>query len=60
MSTLLMTMDHSQSYVTIDGRTVGQSVLMSSIWGPKPDFYYCETVEELFMWSALSDEKTGL
>jgi hypothetical protein len=32
----------------------------SGIWGPRPDFCYCQTVAGLFMWSALSDGRTGL
>jgi hypothetical protein len=30
------------------------------MWGLRPDFYYCQTVAGLFMWGALSDERTGL
>jgi hypothetical protein len=30
------------------------------IWGLRPDLYYCWTVAGLLMWSALSDERTGL
>jgi hypothetical protein len=30
------------------------------IWGPSPDFCYCQTVTGLLMWGALSDEKAGL
>jgi hypothetical protein len=30
------------------------------IWGLRPDFYYCQTVEGILMWGALSDEKMGL
>jgi hypothetical protein len=29
-------------------------------WGLRPDFYFCQTVACLLMWSALSDESTGL
>jgi hypothetical protein len=35
-------------------------VLSSPIWGPRPDFCYCNTVAGLLMWGALSDERTGL
>jgi hypothetical protein len=42
-------------------RSVGQSVLeVSTIWGLRPDLYYCQTVVGLLMWDALSDERTGL
>jgi hypothetical protein len=42
-------------------QSVGQSVLVSSpIWGPRPDFCYCQTVAVLFMWGSPSDERTGL
>jgi hypothetical protein len=30
------------------------------IWGLGPDLYYCQTVADLLMWGALSDERTGL
>jgi hypothetical protein len=30
------------------------------IWGLRPEFYYCQTVADLWMWGALSDERTGL
>jgi hypothetical protein len=44
-----------------DWRSVGQSVLVSSpIWGPRPDFCYCQTAVVLSMRGPLSDEKTGL
>jgi hypothetical protein len=45
----------SKSYC--DWRSVGQSV--SKSWC-RPDIYYCLTVTVLFLWGALSDERTGL
>jgi hypothetical protein len=30
------------------------------MWGLRPDFYYGKTVVGVFMWGALSDERTGL
>jgi hypothetical protein len=30
------------------------------MWGSWPDIYYCLTVTVLFLWEALSDERTGL
>jgi hypothetical protein len=32
----------------------------SPIWGPRPDFCYCQTFAVLSMGGALSDERTGL
>jgi hypothetical protein len=32
----------------------------SPIWGSRPDIYYSLTVTVLFLWGALSDERTGL
>jgi hypothetical protein len=32
----------------------------ASIWGLRPDFYYCQTVVGLLIWCAPSDERTGL
>jgi hypothetical protein len=30
------------------------------IWGLRPDLYYCLTLAGLLIWSALSDERSGL
>jgi hypothetical protein len=30
------------------------------VWGPRTDFYYCQTVAGLLMWGTLSDERMGL
>jgi hypothetical protein len=50
-----------QSNLCYDRWSFRQSVLVSClIWGPRPDFCYCQTVADLFMWGALYDEKTGL
>jgi hypothetical protein len=32
----------------------------ASVWGPRPDCSYCQTVTGLLMWGAHSDERTGL
>jgi hypothetical protein len=43
--------------------TVSRPVLswcQAPIWGPRPDFYYCQTLAGLLMWSSLSVETTGL
>jgi hypothetical protein len=50
----------SQSHVTIDGQSASLSWCQATIWGPKPDFYYCQTVARLMMWCAFSDERKGL
>jgi hypothetical protein len=35
----------SKIYVTTDGQSAGLSWCQTPIWGPRPDFYYCQTVE---------------
>jgi hypothetical protein len=41
--------------------TVSQLVLVSSpIWGSWPDIYYWLTVTVLYLWGALSDDRTAL
>jgi hypothetical protein len=42
--------------------TVSQPVShgVGPIWSSWPDIYYCLTVTVLFLWGALSDERTGL
>jgi hypothetical protein len=49
-----------QSYVTTDGQSASVSWNKAPIWGLRPDFYYCLTVAGLLVWSADSDERTGL
>jgi hypothetical protein len=34
--------------------------MSSLIWGSSPDIYFFLTVKVLFLWGALSDERTGL
>jgi hypothetical protein len=46
----------SQSHIVTDGQSVSKSWCRAS-W---PDIYYCLTVTVLFLWGALSDERTGL
>jgi hypothetical protein len=48
------------SYITTDGQSASLSWCQAPIWGLRPDFYYCQTIAVLFMWGALSDERTGL
>jgi hypothetical protein len=40
--------------------TASLSWCQASIWGPRPDFNYCETVSGLLMWGVFSHERTGL
>jgi hypothetical protein len=56
----LSTQCQSQSYVTTDGQSASLSWCQAPIWGPRPDFYYCQTVAGLLMWGALSYQRTGL
>jgi hypothetical protein len=50
----------SESYVTTDGQSASLSWNKAPIWSLRSDFYYCPTVADLLMCSALSDERTGL
>jgi hypothetical protein len=50
----------SQSYITTDGQPASRSWNKALIWGLRPDLDYCLTVSGLFVWGALSDERTGL
>jgi hypothetical protein len=50
----------TQSYVTTDDQSASLSWNKVPIWGLRPDLYYCQTVAGLFMWGALSEERTGL
>jgi hypothetical protein len=47
-------------YVRNDGQSASLSWCQAPILFPRPDFCYCQTVARLLMWSALSDERTGL
>jgi hypothetical protein len=49
-----------QSYVTTNGQSASLSWCQAPTWGLRPDFYYCQRVEGLLMWGALSDKRTGL
>jgi hypothetical protein len=56
-----LTQSKSKSKPRYDRPSVGQSVSVSSpIWGPRPNFCYCQTVEVLLMLDALSHERKGL
>jgi hypothetical protein len=53
-------MNESESYVTTDGQSASLSWNKAPIWGLRPDIYYSLTLSVLFLWGALSDERTGL
>jgi hypothetical protein len=58
---LMMTKSNSKSKLRYGRRSVCQSDLVSNCtWGSRPDFCYWQTVEGFFMWSAHSEEITGL
>jgi hypothetical protein len=51
----------SQAKSHYDRQPVGQSVLVSSpIWGPRPEFCYCQPLAVLSMWAAILEESMGL
>jgi hypothetical protein len=50
----------SPSYVTTDIQSASLSRRQAPIWGPRPDFFYCQTIAGLLMWGAFSVERTGL
>jgi hypothetical protein len=50
----------SESYVTTDGQSASLSWNKAPIWDLRPDLFYYLTVAGLLIWSALSDERTGL
>jgi hypothetical protein len=57
---LFCTQSQSQSYVTTDNQSASLSWYKAPMWGLKPDLYFCQTVAGLWIWGALSDERTGL
>jgi hypothetical protein len=61
---LMLSLLKPNSKLCYDRRSVGQSASMSwfraTTWGPRPDFYYYQTVAGVLMWGALSDERKGL
>jgi hypothetical protein len=50
----------SESHVTTDSQSASLSWNKAPIWGLRPDINYCLTITVLFLWGALSDERTGL
>jgi hypothetical protein len=55
-----MSQYESESYVTTDGQSASLSWNKAPIWGLRPDIYYYLTITFLFLWGALSEERTGL
>jgi hypothetical protein len=49
-----------QSYVMTDSQLASLSWCQAPIWGPRPDFCYCQAVAGLLMWGTISDERMGL
>jgi hypothetical protein len=49
-----------ESYVTTDGQSASLFWNKAPIWDLRSNFYYCHTVAVSLIWSALSDERTGL
>jgi hypothetical protein len=60
MSLLRPNRSESESYVTTDGQSASLSWNKTSVWGLRPDSYYCQTVAGLLMWGTLSVERMGL
>jgi hypothetical protein len=50
----------SQSNVMTDSQLASLFWCQASIWGPRPNFYYCQTVVGMLMWAVLSNKRTGL
>jgi hypothetical protein len=48
----------SQSYIATDSQSASLSWNKAPIWGLRPDLCYCQTVADMFMWGALSEERT--
>jgi hypothetical protein len=49
-----------KSYIATNGQPASLSWNKAPIWGLRPDLCFCLTFAGLFMWGALSDERTGL
>jgi hypothetical protein len=49
-----------ESYITTDGPSASVSSDKAPIWGLRPNFYCRQTVSDLLIWGAFSDERTGL
>jgi hypothetical protein len=53
-------LSESESYVTTDSQSATLSWNKVPIWGLRPDINYCLIITVLFLWGALSHERTGL
>jgi hypothetical protein len=62
VSSFLLKPAKRKSKLCYDRLSLAQSVLVSSplILGPIRDLYYCQTIANLLMWGALSEENTGI
>jgi hypothetical protein len=57
----LTTRSQSQSYyIMTNSQSASLSWYKTLVWGPRPGCCYCQTVADLLMWDALSDERIGL
>jgi hypothetical protein len=56
----LLTGNSRLSKLCYDWQSASLSWCQAPIWGPSPDFYYCQTVASLLMWGTLSDKRMGL
>jgi hypothetical protein len=45
----------SESYIMTDGQPASLAWNKAPVWGLRPEFYYCQKVEGLLLWGALSD-----
>jgi hypothetical protein len=43
-------MSESASYITTEGQSASLFWNKASIWGLRPDLYYCQTISRLLMW----------
>jgi hypothetical protein len=59
-TTISLRQSQSQSFITTDGQSASLSWNKVPIWGLRPVLYYCQTVSGLFVWDALSEERTDL
>jgi hypothetical protein len=60
LSERLAATNQSQIYVMTNGQSSSLPWCQAIIWGPRPDFCYCQRVACLLMCGALSVKRTGL
>jgi hypothetical protein len=46
-----------KNYVTTGGQSASLYWFQAPVWGPRPDFYYSQTVTGILMWGTFSDER---